>query len=140
MKRWKLQSYYVALIVFFMIDIGKSDAICNVDGKVYRAGQFFNPSSNSKLMCVCLDGYTGIIWTRNENVYDKVIGICCIIQKSNLFMFCFRWKYRALLPRNEARSLLSYVRGRCWQSSWQIYTYLVHACKFYLSNTFLQIP
>ncbi|XP_071861941.1 uncharacterized protein isoform X2 [Bombus fervidus] len=40
-------------------DIGKSDATCNVDGKVYRAGQFFNPNSNPKLMCVCLDGYTG---------------------------------------------------------------------------------
>lgn len=47
--------------IFFIIDIGKSDAICNVDGKVYRAGQFFNPNSNPELMCVCLDGYTGII-------------------------------------------------------------------------------
>ncbi|XP_033305715.1 uncharacterized protein LOC117208592 isoform X1 [Bombus bifarius] len=32
---------------------------CNVDGKVYKAGEFFYPNANPKLLCLCMEGYTG---------------------------------------------------------------------------------
>ncbi|XP_033176235.1 uncharacterized protein LOC100740289 isoform X3 [Bombus impatiens] len=32
---------------------------CNVNGKVYKAGEFFYPNANPKLLCLCMEGYTG---------------------------------------------------------------------------------
>ncbi|XP_003488915.1 uncharacterized protein LOC100740414 [Bombus impatiens] len=32
---------------------------CTVDGKVYEAGEFFYPNANPKLLCLCMEGYTG---------------------------------------------------------------------------------
>ncbi|XP_050584352.1 uncharacterized protein LOC126919334 isoform X1 [Bombus affinis] len=32
---------------------------CNVDGKVYKAGEYFYPNANPKLLCICMEGYAG---------------------------------------------------------------------------------
>ncbi|XP_071861944.1 uncharacterized protein isoform X4 [Bombus fervidus] len=32
---------------------------CNVDGKVYKAGEYFYPNADPKLLCLCMEGYTG---------------------------------------------------------------------------------
>ena len=48
---------------------------CNVDGKVYKAGEYFYPNANPKLLCMCMEGYAGIIWKKSWNVCNEVIGI-----------------------------------------------------------------
>ncbi|XP_033176236.1 uncharacterized protein LOC100740289 isoform X4 [Bombus impatiens] len=41
---------------------------CNVNGKVYKAGEFFYPNANPKLLCLCMEGYTA---SPNDTVISK---------------------------------------------------------------------
>lgn len=38
---------------------GEKRATCEVDGKVYLDGEYFNPKSDPNLDCYCMPGYTG---------------------------------------------------------------------------------
>jgi len=43
----------------FLAEKPEDRAVCNVDGKEYKDGEYFNVESEPDLICVCQPGYEG---------------------------------------------------------------------------------
>lgn len=60
---YKFPGFVINTILFELINYSAENpedrAICDVDGKEYRDGEYFNVAEDPDLNCVCQPGYLG---------------------------------------------------------------------------------